>query len=267
MNERPSQQHESRSFWDEVAATDRRGVIPGLLEANSELAKYRDAAEKRVLLERLRGRLSASTRVFEGGCGGGRWTTWLARRAASVTASDISTAMIERVQARVDAAGLHNVTLHARPLDEMDPQQEFDLIYFGSCLQYMSDSAVRTSFERSAHYAEPNAVLLCRDTVSLLGRPFHRSERYSGDDPAIYRTPEYYEDLAWAHGWRRIDRWSTYAPAVARGLKRVLPGFALRALLSLELPLAARRVAYRDRRPPSGDKRHQFALYERAPRS
>jgi SAM-dependent methyltransferase len=257
------QNERSRDFWNKVAARDVQSGLAGLLDGDPELARYRDRAERQVCFEQLAERIPASARVLEVGCGSGRWTIDLAQRYRQVVALDISAGMIEQAGERLRAAGLSNVELSVAPMDEVTLQGEFDLIYLGSCLHYMDDAAVLRGLERVAPHLAPNGVLLTRDTVSLIGRAFHRSERYGGDDPAIYRTIAWYQDAMKRHGLRLVNAWPTWVKPLTWRLRWALPPGLRRACLERELALASFEVRHPWllRRP--GPKEHRFFRYER----
>jgi SAM-dependent methyltransferase len=257
------QNDRSRDFWNRVAARDAKSGLAGLLDGDPELARYRDRAERQVCFEQLAGRLSATSRVLEVGCGSGRWTIDLAQRYGQVVALDISAGMIEQARERVLGAGLTNVQLSVAPMDEVELEGQFDLIYLGSCLHYMDDAAITRGLERVAPRLAPGGVLLSRDTVSLIGKTFHRSERYGGDDPAIYRPIAWYQDAMRRHGLSLVAAWPTWVKPLSWRLRWLLPAAARRACLERELALASFEVRHPWllRRP--GPKEHRFFRYER----
>lgn len=261
------QNERSREFWDRIAARDAQGGLAGLLDGDPELAQYRDRAERQVCFAQLSERLSAESRVLEVGCGSGRWTIELARRYRQVVALDISAGMIEQARERVLAAGLSNVELSVAPMDEAQLEGEFDLIYLGSCLHYMDDAAILRGLERIAPRLAPGGVLLSRDTVSLIGKTFHRSERYGGDDPAIYRPIAWYEDAMRRHGLTLVSAWPTWVKPLSWRLRWLLPPALRRACLERELALAGFEVRHPWLLRWPGPKEHRFFRYERVARS
>jgi SAM-dependent methyltransferase len=255
------QERKSQEFWDAVAAKDDPGQLHGLLSRDARLAAYRDAAEKAVLLDRL-GELKGRA-LLEIGCGGGRWTVWLAPRFDRVVASDISPVMVERARERVREAGLTHVELVAASMEELALEGTFDTVYLGSCLHYMSEDAIDEGLARLATHTDPGALVLSRDTVSLIGRTFHRQERYGGDDPAIYRPADWYAERFATHGFARVDAWPTHVTPLAWRMRKLLPGALLDRALALELPAAAREVRWQKLLHRTGDKDHCFFRYEK----
>jgi ubiquinone/menaquinone biosynthesis C-methylase UbiE len=257
------QERKSQEFWDGIAANDEPGGLHGLLSRDARIAAYRDAAEKAVLLDRMGDRLRGGA-LLEVGCGGGRWTVWLAPRFDRVLASDISAGMIDRARERVREAGLSHVELVAASMEELRVDGSFGTVYLSSCLHYMSDDAIEEGLANVARHTDPGALLLSRDTVSLTGAAFHRSERYGGDDPAIYRPAQWYADAMARHGFHRFDAWPTYVTPLAWRIRKVLPDRVLAAALAAELRVASAEVrAHRLLHHP-GDKDHLFFAYQKS---
>ncbi len=252
----------SREFWERIAARDAQGGLAGLLDGDPQLAQYRDRAERQVCFAQL-AELSPQSRVLEVGCGSGRWTIELGRRYREVVALDISAGMIEQARQRVLSEGLGNVQLAVAPMDAVELEGEFDLIYLGSCLHYMDDGAVLRGLERVVPHLTPGGVLLSRDTVSLIGKTFHRSERYGGDDPAIYRPIAWYEQAMQRHGLTLVAAWPTWVKPLSWRLRWLLPAALRRACLERELALAGFEVRHPWLLRWPGAKEHRFFRYER----
>jgi SAM-dependent methyltransferase len=257
------QEQKSQQYWDRVAAADDPEGLHGLLSADARLARYRDAAEKAVLLARHGDRL-LGRRLLEIGCGGGRWTEWLAPRFDAVVAADISPVMIERARERIAAAGLRHVELVAASMEALALEGQFDVVYLGSCLHYMGEEAIEEGLANVARHSHGQTRLLSRDTVSLLGRTFDRSERYGGDDPAIYRPAQWYAEVMARHGFVKRDEWPTYVKPVAWRMRKVLPRKLLQRALDREVGLAPGEVRWARVLHWPGPKDHRFFLYERA---
>ncbi|MBI2896361.1 MAG: methyltransferase domain-containing protein [Deltaproteobacteria bacterium] len=253
---------QSREYWDGIAAQDAHGSLHGLLERDEQIALYRDRVEKRVLYRRAPEVLRAR-RALEVGCGGGRWTVELAARCEEVLATDISAAMVQRARDRVASAGLGNVTLQVAAFHEIACDGSFDLVYLGSCLHYIDDEHVEAGLRRLDGLAAPDAILLSRDSVSLIGRTFRRSELFEGDDPAIYRPVAWYEEAMARHGWTLADSWRSYTTPLFWTLRGRLPRALLEALARTELWLSPLAIRCADLRRSRGSKEHRFFLYRR----
>lgn len=256
------QEQKSLEYWDRIADADDPDGLHGLLSPSVQLARYRDRAEKRVLLDRLGDRLGGG-RLLEIGCGGGRWTEWLAPRFDAVVAADISPGMVERARERITAAGLTHVTLIAASMEQLAPEGLFDVVYLGSCLHYMGEEAIDEGLAMVAAHTAPGALLLSRDTVSTSEQTFARSERYGGDDPAIYRPASWYRAIMARHGFEYQAQWPTYVTPLAWRIRKLLPARALEAALGAEAKLAAAEVRLERvlHRPKAKD--HRFFQYAR----
>lgn len=253
------QEQKSRDFWESKAGD----ALPGLLSFDDRLARYRHAAELKVLFTRLPEFAPAS--VLEVGCGGGRWTTELAKRAGRVMACDIAPNLVAVARQRAADEQLSNISFQCGSFETLEYERAaaFDLVYLGSCLHYMSEEAIEEALSRLAGSVTRDCVLLSRDTVSRIGRTFHRSERYPGNDPAIYRPEQFYRELMLRHGFALGDAWTTYARPLSWHVLRWLPDKLLEPLMSAELALASAEVRLIDRLPSRADKAHRFFLYRR----
>src|SRR5690606_1609760 len=75
----------------------------------------------------------------------------------------------------------------------------FDLVFFGSVLQYMDDDVVSTCLAKAKTLLAPGGCVVSRDSVQLVTR----IER-AGEYPVIYRTPQEYFKLFSARGLRCV---------------------------------------------------------------
>lgn len=256
------QEHRSRAYWDTVAGRDDPEGLHGLLSPDARLARFRDAAEKRVLLERWGERL-IGRRLLEVGCGGGRWTEWLAPRFDAVLAADISEGMIERARERIARAGFQHVSLVVSSMEALVLEGRFDVVYLGSCLHYMGEDAIDEGMAKIAAHSHPGTLLLSRDTVSTTGQAFYRQQRYGGDDPAIYRPAAWYRALMQRHGFVLTDDWPTYVKPLAWRVRKVLPSGVLQAALDAEVGLSPTWVRWARVLHRTDAKDHRFFAYAR----
>ncbi len=258
------QEQKSRAFWDAQADDAGDGMTPGLMVSDARLSEYRDLAEKKVFYERMGTLLDAQMRVLEVGCGSGRWTVDFANRFTQVMAADISPKILGHARNRAEREGHDNVTFQAESFERLDyGGRVFDMVYLGACLHYMSEEAIDEALSKLGDAISESAVLVSRDTVSTLGRTFHRSERYNTPDPAIYRPAKEYESMMIKHGWKLIDSWPTYVRPISWRLRFLFPGSLLQKLMGFE----ARHASFMVRHPGifdrPGDKQHRFFIYER----
>jgi SAM-dependent methyltransferase len=219
---------------------------------------YRDLAEKRVFDDQLPEFFQPHMTVLEVGCGSGRWTGWLAERCKHVVALDLSPEMVALAQETVPN---ENITWHAGTVLELDPDWSFDSVYLSGCLQYMSAELISEMFSWIKTSISTDCQLVTRDTVSMLNTGFHRNERYSNNDPAIYRTVEEYQDLLRPYQWDLSQSWQTYLPPRLGWLMRTLPSAWVRNWEQRELNTVTSRIRQVNFSQGNGDKKHCFFLY------
>ena len=142
-----------RRDWDRRAEVDPRFWVAATAEA--DLSSYLDSAERDTVafVDGLRGRVPATARVLDLGCGIGRMAAPLATRFAGVVGVDVSPVMIE--EAKRQHAGLPNlrfVVNSGADLAEL-PTDGFDLVCAYAVLPHLPREVVR------AYLAEVNRVL------------------------------------------------------------------------------------------------------------
>ena len=130
-------------------------------------------------------------------------------------------------------------------------------------MHYMSIGAIDEMLGWIDAHTTENCTIISRDTVSLLGESFHRSERYSNNDPAIYRLVEEYESRLSVYGWSLAQSWPTYAPPRFAWLHSVLPQSWRLRLQQKELRVLPEQIRKINWRNGSGDKQHCFFVYRR----
>jgi SAM-dependent methyltransferase len=129
-------------------------------------------------------RLTKSMRVLELGCGGGRWSTAIARRVRAVTAVDFSPEMVAIAEKRARKAGLDNVTCAVGKAQEFQASEPFNLIYLSGVDQYIEDPDMRILSDHLRSMLVPGGVIIDRVTLSLGDRLFSEGGGYQ----SIYRT-------------------------------------------------------------------------------
>jgi hypothetical protein len=139
----------------------------------------------------------------------------------------------------------------------------FDVVYLGSCLHDMGEDAIEEGLANVAAHTQAGALLLSRDSVSTTGQTFHRSERYGGDDPAIYRPVQWYRDAMARHGFVATDDWPTYVTPLSWRIRRVLPARLLQSALEAEVGLSPTWVRLARILHRAGAKDHRFFTYVR----
>lgn len=180
---------EVASFWDKVARDhqlDPAGA--GMLGPQNAFAIIlRAREEERHFAEIVK--LRPDMNVLEVGTGGGRWSFFLAKHVHRVTGIDISSEMINLAEKERQARNLTNIKFETRDLLSLPDKAEYDLIYFSSMLQYLSDEELAAALDKANKLLKTGGVIISRDTVQLAQRVIK-----SGDYPVIYRNADEYKD-------------------------------------------------------------------------
>ncbi|HEX7807143.1 MAG TPA: class I SAM-dependent methyltransferase [Thermoanaerobaculia bacterium] len=126
--------------WEELA--QREPYFPVLTSSSVATKQFFESGESDIAallsaIASLLGHEAPVTSALDFGCGAGRLTIPLARRAKSVVACDVSPTILAHVRDNVRAAGLHNVTcIEASALPARNAR-EFDFICSLLVLQYV----------------------------------------------------------------------------------------------------------------------------------
>ena len=116
---------------------------------------YADAAHTALLgVLDQRGLDLASLRVLDFGCGTGLLTAKLAAQASAVLGVDASPAMLQRLQAKIDAAGWS----HVRAASQLPTDEAFDLVVASSVLAFIDPLA--PTLRALASALKPGGVLV-----------------------------------------------------------------------------------------------------------
>ena len=164
----------------DVASASHRSAVPGWLldEVRSagrenlddeHVARYdekqdADAAAEVVLLETLG--LDGDSQVVDLGAGTGQLTLAVAKSCARAVAVDVSTVMLERLRAKVAAAGLPNVeVVRAGFLTYEHEGQPADFVYSRWALHHLPDFWKALALHRMRTILRPGGVLRLSDVV------------------------------------------------------------------------------------------------------
>lgn len=185
------------AFWNKLAERYAKQPV-----ANPEAfqAKIRAA----------RARLGPGDRVFEIGCGTGSLALELAPHVAEVHAMDVSGEMLRIARAKVEAAGIHNITFHQGGAEALSqfPLRDFDAVCAFSILHLVDDRDATLAQLRAL--MKTNAVLIT--STPCLGEgliplgPVIALMRLFGKAPRvrIFDTAAFYRSLERA-GFTHID--------------------------------------------------------------
>jgi len=118
---------EARAYFDRVAASFGEQILPG--------RTWEGLA--RSLLQ-----LAPHARYLDVGVGDGLLTLMLAEVAASVTAVDMSPAMLQQLAQRAERKGIRNLTTVEGEMEELPlPAQSFDVVVLSQALHHADDPA------------------------------------------------------------------------------------------------------------------------------
>jgi ubiquinone/menaquinone biosynthesis C-methylase UbiE len=151
--------------------------------------------------------------VVDAGCGGGALTMRLAGAAEKVVAVDISTAMLDKLQARAGAAGLHNVEARCEPLESLElPAASVDVVVTNYALHHLLDRDKEQFVRHAATWLRPGGRLVIGDM--MIGRRLSAEDRQiiSGKVKVLIRRGP--------GGWWRVAKnaWRLYTRTVERPL-------------------------------------------------
>jgi SAM-dependent methyltransferase len=195
---------EVKSFFENRSKRiDELGLLTVTMYQNEELARKRDAHEKETVLPYLK--IKPSSRVFDIGCGTGRWGYCLANKVSVYLGTDFCAAYIKAAQKNFDYAGYNKAThvfqcLSATEITALNLAivPPFDISLVCGLMPFLNDSDVRSLLHKIIEFSAPEATLYIREPVAKKERltlKEHFSEELNDNYHAIYRTVKEYEDL------------------------------------------------------------------------
>jgi SAM-dependent methyltransferase len=189
--------NDPREFWNapNTISTEYEGVFPmgagGLFET-----RYRNYLEIRHLKKIIL--FNKDMYVLEHGCGYGRWIKALAPLVRKYVAVDFSHRAIEEAK---KIPGLSNVEFHEQPITEFRSGRIFDIVYFGSVIQYLQDNEFQSVIGNMQEYTCPSTIVIDRSSVDYQQR---RTVTTPNGYLVIYRTPEEICFVMESYGWKRV---------------------------------------------------------------
>lgn len=163
-------------------------------DKNPELARLRDAAEKKRLLPLLD--LRSNSRVLDVGCGTGRWVDDLVPLCAHYHGIDFSKGLIEYACSK--HSGHPAVRFSLKSVDDfslttLGETVPFNRVLCCGVLIYLNDDEAIRALQCIAEAVAPKSLIILREPIGLLGR-LTIKEHFSDDMDqyynAIYRTEE-----------------------------------------------------------------------------
>jgi ubiquinone/menaquinone biosynthesis C-methylase UbiE len=175
--------HSTDDDWEELGRLDPYWAVisdraySGERLSDGELARFLKTGEDHVeaLWHTCRNLFSdfAPHDVLDFGCGVGRVTLALARRATSVVGADVAESMLRLARTHVDAAGLTNVRLVKTDDRLSSIGGPFDLVHSVLVLQHVPTGRGLTLIERLIDFAGDRGVVLLH---VLYHNPFERPQ-------------------------------------------------------------------------------------------
>lgn len=181
-------------FEARAARTPEIGDLAAVIyqDGNPELARRRDAVEKRMLGSRIAP--FAGARVLDLGCGNGRWAADMLAAGCTYHGADASEGLVERARARfhgVPDARFTVMPVERATLAALDESEPFDRILCLGVLIYLNDEHLGDVAARLPSLARQQARIVLREPVGLgerLSIVDHFSEDMRQTYNAIYRT-------------------------------------------------------------------------------
>ena len=231
----------THAFWE------ARGKNAGLDELNvtmlrerlPELAAFIDRAEKAHLRRVLR--LNRDMDVLDLGCGAGRMAIEFARACRSVVAVDFSQALVDRGRELAQRHGLANVRWVTASVVEFASDEQFDIIFAGGLLPYLSDADVARVLGATHGMLKPGGRFVSRNMV--LSEKEAQPPTTPPDYEVTYRRTADYVAFFQAAGFEIAYMNEAFAfPAPAYLYDRFLPdrikyAASMRAVLAAALSL------------------------------
>jgi SAM-dependent methyltransferase len=199
----------TRAFFDGRAARadelDRR-TITMYQDERAHLAEQRDTCEVEAVRPLLRTN-PLSTRVFDIGCGVGRWGRHLASRVRTYTGVDFSEGLVEL--ANQDLSGLYaDGAAQALAMSATDiaaggfRDGSFDLVILSGIMAYLNDEDCTDLLDVVGRLTAENAQIYVREPMARHQRLTlrqHWSEELAAKYSAVYRSVEKYAELVDEH--------------------------------------------------------------------
>ncbi len=153
-------------LWNEMqqVGTDYADMA-AVEEYDQRMASFRDVdAENRSILERLS--LPPRAAVLEVGCGTGRFTRAAAGAGHTVTAVDVSSAMLQYAARMAQEAGLPRIEFQHAGFLTMDlPGDHFEAAVSAACLHHLPDVWKLLALENVQHSLKPGGQFILGDVV------------------------------------------------------------------------------------------------------
>jgi len=129
--------------------------------------------------------------ILELGCGGGRWCEHLAAVVERVIGVDLSPNAIALAQRNAAAKRLENIEYHVASIEDFQPQESYDLIYFSGVALYLDNFSLLECLAKFGARLHDSGLVVVRDSVANVSHQLCHDAGYS----AQYRTVEEFEQM------------------------------------------------------------------------
>jgi len=168
--------HRTQSDWEELAR--REPYFPVLTNEGVRDEEFLETGEADIALllpaiSALLGRDVPLTSVLDFGCGAGRLTIPLARRAVRVVACDVSPSVLEHARNNVRDAGLSNVAF----VEAREVEGQFDFICSLLVFQHIRPAEGYKIIRNLLRLLSPHGVAVLQLTMEPSGGGLHRLAR------------------------------------------------------------------------------------------
>jgi len=173
-----------RKFYEQhVLENPESPAILGV--ANRLAADLRDREEWKTFRKLVP--LDSSMSILELGCGGGRWCEHFAPVVEKATGIDFSVNAIAHARRRA-VGRIGNISYQHASIEEFQPLEKYDLIYFSAVTPYLENQALGKCIAKFAAALKENGVMVVRDSVTNLAHELEHEDGYT----ACYRTIDEY---------------------------------------------------------------------------
>jgi predicted TPR repeat methyltransferase len=135
--------------------------------------------------------------AFEPGCSVGVLTELLADRCERVTAVDVVPQALAATAERLDLAGVQNVALNRRSLDDTWPAGAFDLVVLSEVAYYLSAATLRLVLDRECGQLADGATVIAshwRHSVDDYPLTGDEADAVIAETSGLHRVASYVDD-------------------------------------------------------------------------
>ena len=222
-------------YWNSEYGARRTECVcfGGGLEMETDYRTYFEAKHLKKIVP-----FDRNMSLLELGSGNGRWAPILAPLVAQYEGVDFSEILLRKAKRTAEENGLKNVHFHQCSVTEFSSDKQYDVIYFSSVIQYLSDDDVKKTLANLAPCIKPTTVIVECSTLRHKKREVRKREvQNKGTYFSIYRTPEEIIDIFAASGFRLYYQKRTYR--FLRGARSLNRFFFRGPFVPLRIALAA----------------------------